>query len=101
MSIEYNYDDPGELWPCLGPMRDDELNAEWLRCWRMLLTCGDLQIKPWQEHWLSERVRVIEDELLCRQFLRENEERLLRGEIWPNGAAVDQWRYDRFMGRTP
>ena len=100
MGIEYSYDDPDELWPCLGPMTNDELDSEWCRCWRILKASGAREVKPWRQHWLSERVRSIEEQLLSRQFLRENHEHLLRGDIFPNGAAVEQWRYDKFMGRV-
>lgn len=100
MSIEYNYDDPDKLWPCLGPMTNDELDSEWFRCWRILKACGDREIKPWQKYWLSERVRSTEAELLNRQFLSENHERLLQGKVFPSGVDVEKWRYEKFMDKA-
>lgn len=85
-------------WPCLGQMSSDELDAEWLRCWT-ILKAGDREIKA--GYWLSNRVRSIEEVLLDRQFLRDNDARLRRGEIFPNGAAAEQWRFDKFMHKEP
>ncbi len=98
MSIEYNYDDSEHRWPCLGPMTVDELNAEWLRCYRLKQT-GDLVIKPWCDHRLSDRVRGIEEELLSREFIFENHARFLRREISPNGAEFERWCYAKFMSK--
>jgi hypothetical protein len=94
VSVEYDYDDPKKLWPCLGPMTLAELNAEWLRCWK-LLRLGDEIVR--YDHRLSERVRGIAEEELSREFLRINHGRFVRGEARPDGEEFERWTFAKFM----
>lgn len=95
MTFEYNYDDPEQLWPCLGAMTTEELDAEWLRCWK-LLYAGDPIIKR-PDHRLSDRLRNIERERLSCEFVVENNDRFIRGEIAPTGSEFERWCYMKFM----
>jgi hypothetical protein len=98
VSIVYDYRDPERRWPCLGAMTTAELNAEWLRCYQVLRG-GDIVIWPRAGHdgRLSIRVRLIEEELLNRQFLRETHGRFMRGELPRNGDGFERWRFEKFM----
>ncbi len=96
MSLEYNYDDLDRRWPCPGWMTIQELDVEWLRCWRLLRLGGeDVVIK--YDHRLSDRIVGISRQLLSRQFLHDEHERFVSGEASPDSAEFDEWRWRRFL----